>query len=282
MNYKGYTFHLSGVYKVENNKKLYSLEIYKDTTQIFKTDWIYENEKRAFKDAKDMINRNSFNTEVIRKNTNKENLKNDDVYKNKIINDISNRITIFSIIFMIIAYIVTAFGIKELNENFLALFGLLYVGFGIIISLIMLYWGILSNGGFELNGKRRKVYSILWWISLLFNKGPVLSYNEQPFKNAEKGWYSSTALIALIFEALFGIFIISACITANNFNLLFYGTIISYILLFINYIFSIVWEISNAKINGEDFPFKRVVTPILTIAIIAIFVCLYIKIFGIY
>lgn len=278
MNYKGYTFNLSGVYKIDNNRKLYSLEIYKNATQIFKSDWIYDNEKKAFKDAKNMINKNKFDTEIIRENTNKENFKNDKVYKNKVINSVSNSIIIFSIIFMIIAYVATAFGIKELNED-ITLFGILYVSFGIFISLIMLYWGILSNGGFELNDNQRKVYSIIWWVNLLFNKGPVISYNEQPFKNTKKGWYSSTALITLIFEAFFGIFIILACTTANSFNLLFYATIISYILLFINYIFSVVWEISNAKISGEDFPFKRVVTPILTIAIIAIFVCLYIKIF---
>ena len=47
IKYRDYTFELSGVYKVENGKKLYSLEIYKGDTKIYKTDWIYENEKRA-------------------------------------------------------------------------------------------------------------------------------------------------------------------------------------------------------------------------------------------
>lgn len=42
IKYRDYTFELSGVYKVENGKKLYSLEIYKGDIKIYKTDWIYE------------------------------------------------------------------------------------------------------------------------------------------------------------------------------------------------------------------------------------------------
>jgi hypothetical protein len=281
MDYKGYSFRLSGVYKVENNKKLYSLEIYQGEKQIFKTDYIYEDEKRAFKDAKEMINKNRFDTEIIRENSNKENLKNDGVYKSQKINKFANSVIFISIILMIITYVVTAFGISKLNKE-IYLFGILFIGFGILMSLIMMYWGVLTNGGFELNDKQRRVYSIMWWINLLFNKGPIIPYNEQPFKDKQKGWYSSSGLIALFIQSFFAIFLIVSCITNNNFGLTFYGVVLSYILLFINYIFSIVWEISDAKIKGEDFPFKRVITPILTIIAIVAFAYVYIKIFGIY
>lgn len=281
MDYKGYSFRLSGVYKVENNKKLYSLEIYQGEKQIFKTDYIYEDEKRAFKDAKEMINKNRFDTEIIRENSNKENLKNDGVYKSQKINKFANSVIFISIILMIITYVVTAFGISKLNKE-IYLFGILFIGFGILMSLIMMYWGVVTNGGFELNDKQRRAYSIMWWINLLFNKGPIIPYNEQPFKDKQKGWYSSSGLIALFIQSFFAIFLIVSCITNNNFGLTFYGVVLSYILLFINYIFSIVWEISDAKIKGEDFPFKRVITPILTVIAIVAFAYVYIKIFGIY
>lgn len=280
MEYKGYRFNLSGVYKVENSKKLYALEVFKDATQVFKSDWIYEHEKRAFKDAKEMIDKNRFDTEIIRKNTNKETMKNDVVYKIKKINEFANSIILLSVILMIVTFIITAFGISKLDKE-ISLFGILFVCFGLLISLLMLYWGVLINGGFELNNKQRKIYSIIWWINLLFNKGPFIPYNNQPFKDKQKGWYSSSGLIALVVEGLFSFLIIINCVTTNNFGVIFFGVIFSYILLFINYIFSIIWEISDARIKGKEFPFKRVVIPILAIIAIAIFVSLYIKIVGV-
>ena len=228
-----------------------------------------------------MINKNRFDTEIIRENSNKENLKNDVVYKSQKINKFANSVIFISIILMIITYVITAFGISKLNKEFY-LFGILFVGFGILMSLIMMYWGALTNGGFELNNKQRKVYSVMWWINLLFNKGPIIPYNEQPFKDKQKGWYSSSGLIALFIQSFFAIFLIVSCVTTHNFGLAFYGVVLSYILLFINYIFSIVWEISDAKIKGEDFPFKRVISPILAIIAIVAFVYIYIKIVGIY
>lgn len=281
MNYKNYICKLSGVFKVENDRKLHSLEIYQGEKQIFKTDYIYEDEKSAFKDAKEMINKNRFDTEIIRESINEENLKNDIVYRSTKRKKISNSIIISSIILMIISYIVTLTEIRNIGNEFSMFIGL-YAGLGVLFSIIMLYWEILSNGGFELNNNQRKVYSAMWWINLLFNKGPVISYNEQPFKDKEKGWYSSTTLIALAFEALFGIFIIVGCIEFASYSILFYGTIISYILLIINYIFSIVWEVSDAKIKGKDFPFKRIISPILVIIAMVVFACFYIKIVGIY
>jgi hypothetical protein len=43
-----------------------------------------------------------------------------------------------------------------------------------------------------------------------------------------------------------------------------------------------VWEISDAEIRGDSFPFSRVFSPILVLIVIAIFEYFYIKIFGIY
>lgn len=285
MNYKNYTFKMSGVFTLKNNKKYYSLEIYQGENQIFKTDYIYENEKKAFKVAKKMVNQNRFDSEIIRENVNKEILKNNVVYQNSKINKFANIVIIISTILTIITCIITALGINEVNKGTKSLgliFGILFVGFGILMSLMILYWGIFAKGGYELNNKQRKIYSIMWWINLFVNNGPVLSYNDQPFKDKQKGWYSSSGLVTLLLESFFGIFLIGACIVTNNFGLTFYGVISTCILILISYIFSIVWEISDSKINGEVFPFKRIFSPILAILTMATFVYFYIKIVGIY
>ena len=52
------------------------------------------------------------------KNSNKENLKNDVVYKNQKINKFANSVIFISIILMIITYVITAFGISRLNKEF--------------------------------------------------------------------------------------------------------------------------------------------------------------------
>ena len=160
------------------------------------------------------------------------------------------------------------------------MFGVLYVGIGLLISLNMFYWGVLSNGGFELNDKQKKVYTIIWWTNLLLNKGPYIPYNNQPFKDVKKGWYSSAALITLIFETFLGFFVIIGCSEMNTFGLVFYGTIISYILLSIIYVFSVIWEITDAKINGKGFPYGRILMPIFTIVVIGLIVYIIMKFMG--
>lgn len=47
MDYKGDSFRVYGVYKVENNKKIYALEIFRGSSRVYKSDWVYENEKRC-------------------------------------------------------------------------------------------------------------------------------------------------------------------------------------------------------------------------------------------
>jgi len=305
MEYKGYSYCLSGVYKVENNKKLYSLEIYKDNEKIYKTDWIYEDEKRAFKDAKDMIKSNRFDTEIIRKNTNRENLKNDRAYKRNrdtkrtralslVLNQVSNAVIVFTFLFMIIAYIIAIPSIFTLENNasrdVKIIFGSLYIIIGLIISIVSLIWGVHAKGGFELDEKQRKTYKFIWWLSFLLNPGPTIGifkvstvpYNDQPFRNKEKGWYSSTILIALIFEGFFAFFITRMLSIANNLNTLFYAVIISYIFLIVNYIFTVIWEITDSILKNGKFPYKRVFVPILTVAVLAAVVYFRIKIFGIY
>jgi hypothetical protein len=279
MEYKGYSFNLNGVFKVENNKKKYALEIFKDNNQVFKSDWIYEDEKRAFKDAKEMINQNSFDTEIIRKNINNENLKNDTNYQSRKKKKFANNIIVTSILLLTITYIVSLFGINDIEKE-LSMFVYGYFAIGILFIILMLLWGIFVKGNYKLNNKQKKAYSIMWWINLLYNKGPVLPYQDEPL-DKEKGWYSSNILILNVIELLPIIFIIAGCIECNVYSLLFYSVIIGCILSFIIYVFSIVWEINDAKSKGEDFTFKRVISPILVILAIALFIYFYIKIVGI-
>lgn len=280
MNYKGYKISINGVFKVKNNQKFYALEICKGTEKVFKSDWIYNDQKKAFKDAKEMIKKNNFSTEIIRKNMNKEALKKDEIYKSQKRKEFSNKVIIISIILMLISYILMLMGIKNISKDYL-LFVFLYVIFGFLFSLVMLFWGIFIKGRIELNNKQQLIYKLLWWLHLLFNHGPILLYlyKNQPFKDKEKGWYSSNVFIALLFETLFGIFIILECIISKKYLLLFWGLVMSYLLLIINYIFSIVWEVNNAKSNGDSFPFKRIISPILVLLVIILFIILYSKIF---
>ena len=279
MEYKGYKFNLSGVYKVENNKKIYSLEIFKENNQIFKSDWIYENEKRAFKDAKEMINKNSFETEIIRKNTNNENLKNDTVYQSIKKKKIANNVIVISILLLLISYITSLLGVNDIQKE-LSMFVYGYIGIGIIFIILMLFWGIFAKGNYKLNNKQKKLYSIMWWINLLYNEGPALPYQEEPL-DKEKGWYSSNVLILNVIELVPIAFILLGCIENQVYSLLFYSIIIGCILSLIIYIFSIIWEVNDSKSKGESFPFKRVISTILAILAISLFVCVYMKFFEI-
>jgi hypothetical protein len=230
MEYKGYKFNLCGVYTVRNRVKLYSLEIFQGDTQIFKSDYVYENEKRAFKDAKEMIRKKRFDSEIIKKNTYIEVMKTDTDYKYRRINKIANGIIISTLLLAIVTFIIMAFGINKIDDN-ISMFGYFFVGLGLFMSLIMIYYGIFAKGGFELNGKQIKIYKLIWWANLLLNKGPVVPYNEQPFENKKKGWYNSSIFITMLFEVLPSVFLISDAIIYNHFGLVFYGVIITYILL---------------------------------------------------
>ena len=282
MDYKGYSFRLSGVYKVENNKKLYSLEIYQGEKQIFKTDYIYEDEKTAFKDAKEMVNKNRFDTEIIRENTNKENLKNDYLYKIKKRKRIANNVIVTSILLLAITYIVSLFGVNDIQKK-LSMFVYGYFGIGILFVILMLFWGTFAKGNYKLNDKQKKVYSRIWWIGLLYgvyNKMFIPPYQDEPF-DKEKGWYSSSILILYVVELVPIIFIIAGCMESQVYSLLFYSIVIGCILSFIIYVFSIIWEINDAKSKGEDFPFRRIFSPIIAIVVITVFVYIWIKNFGI-
>lgn len=281
MEYKGYNFKLSNVYKVENNKKIYALEIFLDNNQIFKSDWIYKDEKRAFKDAKEMIDKNSFDIEIIRKNTNSENLKNDTAYQIIKKKEFANNTIVTSILLLAITYIVSLFGINDIQKE-LSIFVYGYFGIGILFVVLMLFWGIFAKGNYILNDKQKNVYSIMWWTNLLFNynKGPIVPYQSQPL-NKEKSWYSSNILILNVIELTPIIFIIGGCMESQVYSLLFYSIVIGCILSFIIYVFSIIWEINDAKSKAEDFPFKRIFSPIITIVVMAVFVYMYIKIVGI-
>ena len=274
MKYRGYKVKLSNIYKMERGDKIYSLEISKDGKEIFASDFLYKDEKTAFRDAKSMIRKSTFNTEIIRKNQKKDNIKKDKIYHAKKWNNISNMIILLTNIVTITIFISLLFFVKELSAttDIGALFGILYSVMGLLMVISMLFWGIFAKGGFKLNEKQRNIYKVVWWMNFFFNNGSFIPYNDQPFENAKKGWYSSISLITLLFETFFAIFVIGMCLVDNNIGYLLYGTIISNILLFINYIFCIIWEITDAKIKNESFPFVRVVTPILTILIMFVFV----------
>lgn len=279
MDYKGYSFRLSGVFKVETNKKLYALEIFQGTTQIFKTDYIYEDEKRAFKDAKEMVNKNRFDTEIIRENTNIENLKNDFSYQIEKRKKFANNIIIALILLLAVTYIVSLFGVNDIQKE-LSIFVYAYFGIGILFVILMLFWGVFAKGNYKLNNKQKKVYSIMWWINLFYNKGPVLPYQEEPL-DKKKGWYSSNILFLCFIELLPVVFIIVGCIESQIYSLLFYSIVVGYVLSFLIYIFSIIWEVNDARTEGESFPFKRIVSPILVILVMVLFVCIYLKIVGV-
>lgn len=278
MDYKGYSFRLSGVFKVENNRKLYALEILKENNPVFKSDWIYEDEKRAFKDAKEMIDKNSFDTEIIRKNTNRENLKNDYLYQIKKRKRFANNVIVTSILLLAITYIVSLFGINDIQKE-LSMFVYGYFGIGILFVVLMLFWGVFAKGNYKLNNKQKNVYSIMWWINLLYNKG-VLPYQKEPL-DKEKGWYSSSILILSVIELIPIVFIIVGCMESHIYSVLFYSIVIGCILSFIIYVFSIIWEINDATSKGEDFPFRRIFSPIIAIVVITVFVYIWIKNFGI-
>ncbi|MBE7015186.1 MAG: hypothetical protein E7419_08350 [Ruminococcaceae bacterium] len=269
MDYKGYTFKFGGVYKVENNVKLYSLEIHKDGNKIFKSDYVYSDSKRAFKDAKEMVKKKTFSSDIVNKNTEKENYKKDSLRKNKKANKIANMVILTSIILTIISLIVSIFGIIKLDNEVRILTGI-YVGIGLGMSSIMLYYGVFIKEDFELNNKHRMLSFLIWMIVLFYDDGSHCSDDDEPFEN-KKGWSSATAIITLFFEALFGIGIVIFFISANDFGLAFWGIVISYFMLIINYIFCIVWEISDAYINMETFPYNKVIMPPLAILIIIAF-----------
>ena len=269
MDYKGYTFKFGGVYKVENNVKLYSLEIHKDGNKIFKSDYVYSDQKRAFKDAKEMVKKKIFSSDIVNKNTEKENYKKDSLRKNKKANKIANIVILTSIILTIISLIVSIFGIIKLDNEFRILIGI-YVGIGLGMSSIMLYYGVFIKEDFELNNKHRMLSFLIWMIVLFYDDGSHGSDDDEPFEN-KKGWSSATAIITLFFEALFGIGLVIFFISANDFGLAFWGIVISYFMLIINYIFCIVWEISDAYINMETFPYNKVFMPPLAILLIIAF-----------
>lgn len=273
MDYKGYSFRLCGVYKVENNKKIYALEIFRGTSRVYKSDWVYENEKQAYKDAKEMIRKKAFDDEIVEKNL----LKNDATYKNQRINNFANRMIIFALLFSMISLVIAAFGMGKLSAGLL-IFGIIYIVFGLLMAGLMMYWGVFAKGAYKRNDKLVKGYRFIWWFNVLFNRGPLVPYNEQPFEDKKKGWYSSSVLIAIFFQFLLGSFLVVGCWTSNYLGLLFYGIICSFIFQCMNYIFCVIWEISYANLSNELFPFKRVFGPLLAFVLIVAFCAFYINI----
>ena len=187
MKYRGYKVKLSNIYKMERGDKIYSLEISKDGKEIFASDFLYKDEKTAFRDAKSMIRKSTFNTEIIRKNEKKDNIKKDKIYHAKKWNNISNMIILLTNIVTITIFISLLFFVKELSAttDIGALFGILYSVMGLLMVIIMLFWGIFAKGGFKLNEKQRNIYKVVWWMNFFFNNGYCLTVTNPNFKNKE-------------------------------------------------------------------------------------------------
>lgn len=253
MNYRGYRCRLSGVYKLVRDKKLRALEIYNDDEEIFKSDFIYEDEKKAYKDAKRMIRLKRFDTEIIRGSVNKNNLKSDKSYRVMKLFANVNKAIIVSIVGMLVFYLGCLFGLNQLDLTYM-LFAILYVVMGIMFALGMLIFGVYGKGEF------------------------IPQYNPIPFVEDVKGWYSSTSFIGLLCQGFLGFFLIYGCYLENVFGWLFWCVVISYIIFMFNYILCVIWEILDAKLKGKGFPFKRVLSPLYTVFIIALFIFIVLSI----
>lgn len=272
MNYKGYSCKLSGVYKIKNSQKLYSLEIYKNSKLIYKTDWIYDNQERAFKDAKEMIKKDRFDTEIIRENTNKENLNKDITYKYFKRKNFFHYALILFYIMLIISFIMSLFRLNNINTKDFDSFILINFIFGITLSTIYLYNGIFDKNIINLNNN---THHILGMINNIFNRKTYLPYFGKHLKKTKKFWSSAGTLILLSFEFVFSYGVKKLTEVNDAYLLLYYNLAIITLLLFIIYILAIFWEIYDSKSNGHGFPFVKILIPILFI--IFLIICCYIE-----
>ncbi len=273
MEYKGYNCKLNGVYKVANGKKLYSLEIYKGNNLIYKTDWIYENEKRAFKDAKDMIKENRFDTEIIRRNTNKEIDRSDHTKELAIAKDILNSLIIISLLLLIGCYITLIFFINS-EDLFSKLLEIAYIVGGLVTSLGTIFWGLFAKENYTLSDGEQKAYNAIWGLNLLLNKH-YLPYREQPFEGVKRTWSSALSLTLLLIMGCFGWALLT--LVTGPIRTLIY-TVDA--LLVANYFLVVSWEIVSSILKGESFLYKKVFMPIIAVGIFVLIVVIFMKIAG--
>ena len=274
MDYKGYKCKLNGVYKVVHGKKLYSLLIYKDDNLVMETDWIYETEERAFKDAKDMIKENRFDTEIIRRNTNKEIDRSDNTKELKIAKKILNVLIIISVLALMGCYVSLIFLMK--NESSISkLVVIIFFAMGLLISLVTMYWGVFAKGNYILSEKEKKVHKLLWIFDLLLNKH-YIPYREQPFQGTKRTWSSLLSLVTILIMTFLGflVFILTSGVI-RTLLLVILGCLI------VNYFLVVSWEVVSSKLDGESFIYKKVLMPIIAIGIFILIVVLSMKIAGV-
>lgn len=278
MTYKGYTASLTGVYKLERGAKRHSLQIRNaEDKVVYESAHIYEDKEEAFEAAKKIIKqaleKQELGTEEIESFFGlvykKEKRQPSDIWvkinwtKIKYVAHIINSFTVIALVMLHISQFFFLDFEMDRNREFMILMGSLYAIMGLLMALIMGFWGIFARaGGYTLSGKQQKAWSIIWWLNLIFNKGPVVRYKEQPLEK-EPGWYSSTPLIELLFEGMFSCFLLY-----YGKGYLFVSTIITLALMVLNYFMSIVWEVADAKEKYKEFPWGRVLTPVVTILVL--------------
>ena len=281
MNFKGYSASLGGVYKLHNGEKVYQLAI-KNTAfeEVFESNYIYIDEKDALKDAKIIIRKakgmqkKGYNEEQSFNSVEKE--KEIRVIKTKWqkiehFTNILNWITISALLFMSISQI---FALSAIHNEALFIIMVLFISLGLITVVA----SVLSLTIVEKDRKLTKKQRIIWKVILLINyinDNPFVLWNKQPL-TGEKGWYSATPLIFLLFEGFFSVFIL---LMLDGYLII--STIIVLSLFIVYYISSFVWEVADAKNKEADYSnlFQRIIVPPLTIAVLILFCYVFIRYF---
>lgn len=279
MTYKGYTASLTGVYKMERGEKRHSLEIRNaEDKVVYESAHIYANQKEAFKAAKKIIKqarekqkhgteeKTSFEGLICKTPPKLSMWEKINWAKVKKGAHIVNIVTILLQVFLHISqfFFLDVKMENEAVEELMFMMGLLYATFGILFALVTGYWGAIAKGGYTLNRKQQRIWSIVWWINLFLNKGPAIAYDDQPF-DKKPGWYSSGPLIELIFEGLFAFFLI---LGAKGY--LFISVVITLTLIVLNYLSTVVWEVAEAGERYDTFPYRRILVPWISLFVIGI------------
>lgn len=278
MKYKGYTGALTGVYKLERGEKKYSLQIRNAENKIvYESEHIYAGNGDAFLAAKKIIKQaldkqkkgidelQSFVGLVdhIPKRQD-SNLRWDKVGK---ISHVINSVIVVLLIFLHISqFFFLNIEIDDEHLKFaMVLLGILYAFFGLLFALVMGFWGIFAKrNGYTLSTKNIIILKILHLLNVLINKR-FIPYQEQPFEK-ERGWYSSTPLIEMLFMGMISMFLLY-----GSHGYLYVSIIITLALIILMYFSSVAWEVAEEAKKGS-FPFQRVVVPWLTLIVIALFV----------
>lgn len=299
MDYKGYRCKLCGVYKVEQGKKLYALEIFEDNTCVFKSDWIYEGEKMAFKDAKKWIRKGrttkqggEMDTTFVHSKAEQlnetERVDEEEMLKEaERVKKIAHKAIMATLVLTFFCHIVGCFGFifDEATLGVMAYFPIVLHVIGLIMEGAQLFMGVFFR---EYHGNERyyrnsvgeesrilRELNRVWNLRFEEERREARYYN-RPYDDSKKeGWHSSIAIIFIPLHLLFGGFVAVGCIANKYFGLTFYVLVITFVLWLVNYILCVMWEISDAKVEGKEFPYRRVMVPFFSIMAILAAVAYY-------